>query len=290
MKTMKLVLLALSMIGFLMGCVSEGESANAPETKATTITANTTGTDGGYFYSFWNNGGGSVTMKLDGANGYRVGWSNCGEFTCGKGWGKGSGHTISYSGYFDASGGGAFGIYGWTTNPLVEYYIIEKSGADVNPATSGTFVGKVTSDGDTYDIYKNKQIDQPSIQGTATFMQYKSFRQTPRTSGTITVQNHFAAWAKLGLELGTRHNYQILLTEGWNGSGSAHSDLPLSRIIGSLRPNQFFIGALGAFANMQARDYSPLFFFSSSALISICTRDLPNAQESLFSPLHSSKP
>jgi endo-1,4-beta-xylanase len=218
MKKMKLILLALSMIGLLLSCVSE--SADVPKTTTTTINANRTGFDGGYFYSFWTNGGGSVNMTLDGANGYRVGWSDCGDFTCGKGWSTGSGHTVSYSGYFSTSGQGVFGIYGWTTNALVEYYICEAWGDATNPATSGTFMGKVTSDGDTYDIYKFKQTNQPSIQGTATFMQYKNFRHTPRTSGTITVQNHFDAWAKLGMPLGTQHNYQILLTEGWSGSGS----------------------------------------------------------------------
>jgi endo-1,4-beta-xylanase len=217
MKKMKLVPLVLSMFGFLLGCVSEG----APTAKTVTISANRTGFDGGGFYSFWTNGGGSVTMTLDGANGYGVHWTNCGDFTCGKGWSTGSGRTIAYSGYFNTSGGGLFGIYGWTTNPLVEYYICEAWGEGTNPAASGTLVGTVESDGDKYDIYKHKQIDQPSIQGTATFMQYKSFRRTPRMSGTITIQNHFDAWAKLGLDLGTRQNYQILLTEGFNGSGSA---------------------------------------------------------------------
>jgi endo-1,4-beta-xylanase len=221
MNKMKLSLIALMLFAFLLGCVSDGDNATAPPNKTKIVTLNTQGADGGYFYSFWTNGGGTVTMSVDGANGYRVGWSDCGNFTCGKGWSTGSGRTVSYTGYFNTSGQGLYGIYGWTTKDLVEYYVVEAWGEATNPATSGTFMGKFESDGDTYTVYKHKQTGQPSIQGTADFMQYKSFRQTPRTSGTITVQNHFDAWTKMGMPLGTRQNYQILLTEGISSSGSA---------------------------------------------------------------------
>jgi endo-1,4-beta-xylanase len=185
---------------------------------ALTITSNQTGTNNGYYYSFWNNGAsGSCSMTLGAGSNYSVTWSNVGDFTCGKGWNPGSGHTITYSGSYSNSGGGACGIYGWTTNPLVEYYIADSW----NGVGQGTNMGTVTSDGGTYTIWKHQQVNQPSIQGTATFWQYISVRQSQRVGGTITIQNHFNAWASLGMNLGT-HNYQVLLTEGWSGSGSAN--------------------------------------------------------------------
>jgi endo-1,4-beta-xylanase len=102
-------------------------------------------------------------------------------------------------------------IIGWSTGPLVEYYINENSNNfNLGTINSGTtHRGTVVSDGSTYDIYTHTQVNQPSIQGTATFPQFISVRQNKRTSGTVTVQNHVNAWAALGMNLGTM-NYQIM--------------------------------------------------------------------------------
>jgi endo-1,4-beta-xylanase len=128
--------------------------------------------------------------------------------------------VISYSGsYSPGSSGSYLAVYGWTTNPLHEYYIVESYGS-YNPGSAGTYKGQVTSDGGTYDIYTATRTNAPSIQGTQTFVQFWSVRTAKRVGGTVTTANHFNAWTSLGMTMGT-FNYQILATEAWSGSGSA---------------------------------------------------------------------
>jgi endo-1,4-beta-xylanase len=108
-------------------------------------------------------------------------------------------------------------VYGWSENPLVEYYVIEDS-HDAGPF--GTEKGTLYSDGSEYTFYENTRVNEPSIVGTATFNQYISVRSSPRSSGTVTIQNHFLAWYGADLKLGTL-NYQVIAVEGWGGEGSA---------------------------------------------------------------------
>src|SRR5579883_2268400 len=193
--------------------------AHAAPASCRTMTSSQTGYDG-YFYSLWTAGSGWIQMTECSGGYYNAYWSGIGDFVAGKGWNPGSAQTVSYSGSFNPSGDAYLSRYGWTTNPLVEYYIVD-NWSGYNPGSGATFKGTVYSDGSTYNLYEDTRYNQPSIVGTATFNQYWAVRQSRRTGGTITTSNFFNAWASHGMNLGT-FNYQILATEAFNG-GSGNS-------------------------------------------------------------------
>ncbi|KAG6810566.1 hypothetical protein H0H92_011322 [Tricholoma furcatifolium] len=193
---------------------------NATLDRRTTYSSSTTGTDDGYFYSLYMEDSSTGTSMNVNGNSYSLTWSSdVTDVVAGVGWNPGSAQTITYSGTFSTSGNAYLAVYGWTTSPLVEYYILENYG-DYNPSSGLTSLGTVTSDGSTYNIYQTTRTNEPSIQGTATFNQYWSVRSSLRTGGTVTTANHFNAWASHGLSMGS-FNYQILATEGYESSGSS---------------------------------------------------------------------
>lgn len=212
MHAMRLVLSRVQQV-ILFALVAAGCITMAA--NAQTVNGNGTGSNNGYFYSLYSSGG-SATMTFPSASqypgNYAITWSNVSDVVGGKGWNPGGNNAIGYN-VGSASGYNNISIYGWTTSPLVEYYICE-----FGSVVAGTYKGSVTSDGHTYSTYEHQQVNQPSIQGTATFEQYLDNWGGSSTGSnhTVTVGNHFSHWKSLGMNMGS-FNYQILGTEAWGG-------------------------------------------------------------------------
>ncbi|RYP93207.1 hypothetical protein DL770_000682 [Monosporascus sp. CRB-9-2] len=175
------------------------------------------GVFGQSFWSYWSEGGGNFVCNNGPGGSYTARWSGNGGFVCGKGWNPGTGRTIRYSGEYKPTGPGYMTIYGWTRNPLIEYYVIEAHG-DLSPNEPWTSKGTFTFEEGTYEMFQSTRVNKPSIEGTRTFQQYWSVRTEQRTNGSVTMQRHFDEWAKVGMRLG-RHDYQILATEGYTSNG-----------------------------------------------------------------------
>ncbi|RPA85987.1 hypothetical protein BJ508DRAFT_411594 [Ascobolus immersus RN42] len=183
-------------------------------------TPSATGTHNGFYFSWWTDNGAQATYTNGPGGQYSITWGTGGNLVGGKGWMPGtSNRVISYTADYRPNGNSYLAVYGWTKNPLIEYYVVENFGT-YNPSSGAQNKGTVTTDGSVYDLLVSTRTQQPSIIGTATFQQYWAVRRNKRSSGTVTFANHVNAWRSVGLNLGA-HDYQIVATEGYFSSGSA---------------------------------------------------------------------
>ena len=195
-----------------------------------------TGTYNGYHHEIWqadtpnsstmtlaDNGGGFSTSWKCGPNGSR------GNFLARRGLFYGLNnpkHWQDYGGFscdFDcewsagSSGNSRICIYGWTQNPLVEFYIIE-DWKNWRPTSNNA--KQVTIDGSVYDVFTNP-MNSYTIEGNKAFTQYISVRRNTRTKGTISVSEHFKAWESLGMKMGGLYEVAFNV-EGWESDGQAN--------------------------------------------------------------------
>ena len=180
-----------------------------------------------YHYEIWyQNGNNSMTSYDNGT--FKASWNGTNDFLARVGFKYNEKQTYEELGpieaYFkwnkqgSAGGYNYIGIYGWTVDPLIEYYIVDdwynKPGNYL-----GQKKGEITVDGDTYDIHENTRNQQPSIKGTATFQQYFSVRRNARSCGHIDITAHFKKWESMGMKLGKMYEAKVLVEAG-GGSGS----------------------------------------------------------------------
>ncbi|SIO13445.1 glycoside hydrolase family 11 protein [Fibrobacter sp. UWB11] len=181
-----------------------------------------------YHYEIWYQGGNNSMTFYDNGT-YKASWNGTNDFLARVGFKYNEDKTYEQVGPIDAyfkwskqgSAGGYnyIGIYGWTVDPLVEYYIVDdwfnKPGANLLGQRKGEF----TVDGDTYEIWQNTRVQQPSIKGTQTFPQYFSVRKSARSCGHIDITAHMKKWEELGMKMGKMYEAKVLVEAG-GGSGS----------------------------------------------------------------------
>ena len=192
---------------------------------ATVVHENIEGRDGDYTYSLWKDTG-DTTMIVNGNGQFECEWKNINnalfregiKFDCTKKYDEIGNITVEYGVDYQPDGNSYMCIYGWSRDPLIEYYIVDSWGTWRPPGS--TSKGKIEVDGGTYDVYETIRENQPSIDGNTTFKQYWSVRTSKRTEGTISVTEHFKAWEKLGLNLGKLYE-ACLCIEGYQSNGKA---------------------------------------------------------------------
>ena len=187
---------------------------------------NATGNQDGYDYELWKDYG-TTSMTLNGGGAFSCSWNNIGnalfrkgiKFDSTKSYEQVGNISIDYGCDYRPSGNSYLCVYGWSKNPLVEYYIVESWGSWRPPGASSK--GTINVDGGTYDVYETTRVNQPSIEGNTTFKQFWSVRTSKKTSGTISVTDHFRAWSRMGMKLGNL--YEVALNvEGYQSSGFAN--------------------------------------------------------------------
>jgi endo-1,4-beta-xylanase len=132
----------------------------------------------------------------------------------------------------DGDGGGYsyIGSYGWTSNPCVEWYIVDDRFGTMpfNPYNA-TQKGIATIDGESYKLFHNVMTGTGDSRcgGVAPWNQYWSVRQKARQCGTITISDHFQAWKAAGMQLGGLLEVKIVVE---TGGGQGRIDFPIAKV------------------------------------------------------------
>lgn len=226
-----LTISAIFLLGSIFQVNADTCTAGTPLTGGTQhCSSNASGTVNGFSWMVWSSGSGGCITPYGVGAAFNATWDNSGDFLAREGLGWNSTETYSQIGPISAdfaytktgtAGGFSYiGVYGWSVNPIHEYYIVEDWFGSGTPTGFGTLMGTFTIDSGTYKVYQHTQSDQPAITGRdTTFVQFFSIRQTARQCGHISISGHFKKWDSLGLTLGKMEEARLLVEAG-GGTGS----------------------------------------------------------------------
>jgi endo-1,4-beta-xylanase len=211
----------------------------AMPTGGTRHSGNGRGGSGNLAWEIWTNSG-SGNLTTFSVPAFSASWGGTGDYLgrLGYEWGNSGKQYTSYGTItadytFKKSGsGGGFsyiGIYGWSGNPCVEWYIIDDSFGTMpfTPWNSGS-KGTATIDGETYKLFSNQTNGTGGSRcNQSSWSQFWSVRQKARQCGTITISDHFKAWDAAGMKLGNLMEAKILVE---TGGGSGTVDFPIANV------------------------------------------------------------
>jgi hypothetical protein len=122
----------------------------------------------------------------------------------------------------------SIGIYGWMNSPCVEWYINE----DSFNGMGGRGSVSATIDGGTYYLTSQQTTGTGGANAcegghSGSWLQIHSTRSAARQCGTVTVSDHFKAWAAQGWSLGSLTSVHINVEVG---GGAGTIDFPLANV------------------------------------------------------------
>lgn len=202
----------------------------------TTITSNCLRDLGnGYNAEMWGerNNGSMTLFGGEAGCAFKANWDDTGDFLARVGYydAKASkkytdlGEIYAIYNYIKSGdGGGSYsyiGVYGWTKNPMIEYYIVDDT---FTPDSEDLFwgankIGTYKVDGAEYTLMVGQRINAPCIEGSASFKQIFAVRSSYQTCGIINVSEHFRNWEELGVKMGYIYDCKLLCEVG-GGTGS----------------------------------------------------------------------
>ena len=147
--------------------------------------------------SYWSNG----TFKAS--------WNRPGDYLVSVGYTYSTSNPMKHTdkkfaadyNYTKSGNGGDFswmGAYGWTLEPLTEWFIIDDSfDSRTGMPSYAKEMGSIDLDGAKYTTYAVWKENCPTIIGTKNFLQIWCIRSSKRSKGHISLHAHFKKFASL---------------------------------------------------------------------------------------------
>ena len=189
--------------------------------NAQTLTQNATGTHNGYYYSFWTDSQGRASMTLGSGGNYSSQWNGANNWVGGKGWANGGRRNVNYTAGQPGSNS-YLALYGWTSNPLVEYYIVETTALQPQQRRHQQGHGQHQREHLRHSVTPCATTPRRWRAQDLRAVLERPAAELRSSGGTIDTGAHFDAWARAGMNLGAFSYYMIMATEGYQSTGSSN--------------------------------------------------------------------